>query len=181
MGGIVVCVTLLMTLTGCGSDEAVKPDFLGLENSTVSEHTQKVPSDRFISTFQNICVQNAKTHQAIGPSLRALGYTAVPAKKANAPRFYIPKGKRPVILLATRQGKSGCAVAAISNSGHTFQAKKAILKAYPNAIPLNPRKLGKTIEEAWRIPSSPGTYIFMARDTPLGAPSTLTVGITQTR
>lgn len=145
-------------LAAC-SAQGISPDTAELRNMWRSNLVPKSSPALMVSAFDRFCAQGPRDDA----TLRAAGYVPLPNRAPGA-RAYVIDDRRPAVAVSDRM----CVVQAESRTGQTARFQNYVTATYPGARPIDPAPLGKSIEQAWSLPTNPPSLIATERTVSLG-------------
>ncbi|WP_195821735.1 hypothetical protein [Roseobacter sp. MH60115] len=152
------CAAPLCLLAAC-STQGVSSDTAELRNMWRFNLVPKSAPAVMINAFDRFCT--------VGPrddaTLRAAGYVPLPERTPGA-RAYVIDDRRPAIAVSDKM----CVVQAESRTGQTARFQNYVTATYPGARAIDPAPLGKNIEQAWSLPTTPPSLIATERTVSLG-------------
>lgn len=180
--GLACVIAASTALAGCAvGPRDVGSDVFELANMRESNIVPKSSPATLVKTFNSFCVDRIGQANTIATALVAADYVAVPKNAQAAIRTYVVDDTRPMVMVADNSRAVTCAVAAESRTGQTTRVARFLAETYPQAVALDPAKIGRQTETAWIINDNPLTVIFTARYGPPSAPARYVVAIHQTR
>ena len=173
-GRAVPALVVVAALSACLSVPA-SPDAYELANIYADNVVPKSTPARFVAAFERYCLDHSGT--GLDALLRADDYVPVPRRAGAKVQSWVVDDRRPTVMLL--DGRTGCSVAAEARTGQTTEVQALIARRYPNAAPLDPAAVGRSVEQAWAVPGEPGVIIFTQRIGTPHTPSRLILGISR--
>jgi len=175
-GSLGVLAALVLMVSACAP--AASPDraeALELANIRETNIVPKTSPARLVAHFTDYCVETRADPARVRAKLRAADYVEVPSRASSPVRSFVVDDSKPAVLLM-REGL-GCAVAAESRTGQISRIERMIASDFAQAMPVDPRRLGRSVERAWAVSGPVDGVIFVQRINAPGQSSRLILGI----
>lgn len=154
----IVCITALLSVSACTA-QGVSSDTAELRNMWRSNLVPKSTPYRMVRTFDRFCTKGPRDDA----TLRSAGYVPLPDRAAGA-RAYVIDNTYPAVAVSDAM----CMVQAESRTGQTTNFQRYVAATYPDARAIDPAPLGRNIEQAWSVPTTPPAIIATERTVSVG-------------
>lgn len=148
-----VLVATALVLGACGSED-ISSDEAEFANIWRANQVPKSPPEIMVRAFNSYCAP-AAPRQETDTALRRVGYVPVPHDRSAEVTAYVIDDIRPAVAVSDRM----CLVQAKARSGQTDRFQRYVSETFPKARALDPAPFGKSIEQAWLVPSTPPAII----------------------
>ncbi|GFE48831.1 hypothetical protein So717_05840 [Roseobacter cerasinus] len=153
-----LCVAMLLTLSACTA-QGVSSDTAELRNMWRSNLVPKSTPYQMVRTFDRVCTNGPRDDA----TLRSAGYVPL-TERAPGARAYVIDNRYPAVAVSDRM----CLVLAESRTGQTANFNDYVAKTFPRARAIDPKPLGRDIEQAWQVPTTPPAIIATERTVSVG-------------
>jgi hypothetical protein len=151
------------------SNAGTPPEAFEIANMRESNFIPKTSPTAFVNVFNRYCVSGSRDTAAIAEALKLIDYVALRETGSGRFEYLVVDSLNPLVTLSQPQDPYMCAVTAESRAGQTNAVDRYIAANHPNAVPLSPKTINPTAEQAWLVGTNPRTIILTLRD---GTPST---------
>lgn len=159
-------------VAGCAA-VAPTPDEAELRNMDADNIVPKSSPAQLVAAFEYFCLDTAPA--ALPVALRRADYVEVPRWGAARMRSFVVDDRRPVVMIAA-DGRA-CAVGATARTGQTERLRAMVARRFPDALPVDPARIGASTDEAWAISGDMVGILFVQRPFDPARPSQLILGI----
>lgn len=141
----IVALAAAGMLAGCAGGGAGGPEGFELANIAESNIVPKSSPAQFVGAFARFCLDTAEADRPA--ALRGADYVPfAPVRAASRVRTFVVDDRRPAVML---WGGGNCAVAAEARTGQSARTARLIAERFPAARPVDPARIGPSIEAAW--------------------------------
>ncbi|WP_222869528.1 hypothetical protein ROLI_007860 [Roseobacter fucihabitans] len=152
-----------LALVSCGPSGISPADTAELRNMWRANMVPKSTPYELVRAFDRFCTNGPRDADAAETKLRDAGYVPLP-RKARGVTAYVIDNRNPAVAVST----DTCLIQADSRSGQTRDFQNYVAKTYPKARAIDPKPLGKNIEQAWSVLSNPPAIIATERTESFG-------------